>query len=46
MFDLSPHSRVVCVLVMQAEGRKFDPTQGRTVSVLRDEKGPSQPFIL
>jgi hypothetical protein len=33
---------------MQAESRKFDPTQGRkiTVSVLRDEKTPSQPFIL
>ena len=28
---VSPYSRVVCVLVMQAEGRKFDPTQGRKI---------------
>ncbi len=45
----SLYSRVVCVLVMQAEGRKFSHTREKsflTVSVLRDEKGPSQPFIL
>jgi hypothetical protein len=26
-----PYSRSICMLVMQAEGRKFDPTQGRKV---------------
>jgi hypothetical protein len=31
LFDWSLYSRVVCMLVMQAEGRKLDPTQGRNI---------------
>jgi hypothetical protein len=37
---------VVCVLVIQAEGRKFDPLTREkkflTFSLLRDKKRPSQ----
>ncbi len=43
----SPCSRAVCVLVVQAEGQRFDPHSSRkiflTISVSRDENVP--PFI-
>ena len=43
----SPCSRAVCVLVMQAEGQRFNPHSSRkiflTISVSRDENVP--PFI-
>ncbi len=38
---------MICVLVMMAEGGNFDlPQERKSCQLLRNEKSPSQPFIL